>query len=183
MPEIPADKMTQEQKQTYAQIASGRRGAVYGPFIPLLRSPQLASHLQKTGEYLRYHNSMPPKLRELVILMTARQWTQQVEWYIHHPIALKEGLKPEIAQAVAEGRRPEGMSEDEELLYELCAELRQNQTLGDKTYDRAVARFGEQGIIDLLGLIGYYTWMAIVMNVARTSLSPGAQPPLTPCPR
>src|SRR5262249_20923822 len=112
-------------------IASGPRGAVYGPFIPLLRSPELASHLQKTGEYLRYHNSVPPTLRELVILMTARQWTQQVEWSIHHPIALKEGLKPEIAQAVAEGRRPEGMSEDEELLYELCAELRQNQNLGD----------------------------------------------------
>jgi len=180
MPGIPVDQMTAAQKKAHDEIASGPRGALYGPFVPLLRSPEFMSRLQKAGEYLRYGNVLPKKISEFVILLTARQWTQEVEWHLHYPIALKLGLKPEIAAAIAEGRRPEGMSQDEEIVHEFCSELRQNQGVSDKTFQRALARFGEQGIIDLVGLIGYYTLMAMVMNVARTALPEGHGPGLAP---
>jgi 4-carboxymuconolactone decarboxylase len=182
MPEIPRDQMSAAQKQAHDEIASGPRGAVYGPFVPLLRSPELMRRLQRTGEYVRYQNVLPPKISELAILITARQWTQQFEWHHHHPIALEQGVKPAIAQAIAEGRRPRDMGEDEEIVYELCGELRQNQRVSDETYARALARFGEQGIIELVVLVGYYTLMAMVMNVARTPLPKGSIPALAPFP-
>jgi len=182
LPEIPRDKMNAAQKQAYDDIASGPRGAVYGPFVPLLRSPELMRRLQKTGEYLRYQGVLPQKLSELATLIVAREWTQQFEWHHHHTIALERGLKPALVQAIAEGRRPSDMSEDEEIVYELCSELHHNRRVSDETYGRALARFGEQSIIELIVLQGYYTLMAMVMNVARTALPEGTIPPLSPFP-
>ena len=183
MPEIPADKMTPEQKKAAAEFAAGRGTAVFGPFVPLLRSPEVMLRAKAMGDYLRFKSVLPPRLNEFAILITARQWTQQYEWAVHHPIALKAGLNPEIARAVAEGRHPQNMPEEEEIVYEFCTELHRNQGVSDATYARALARFGEQGIIDLTGVNGYYTFLAMVLNVARTALPKGATPPLAAFPR
>jgi 4-carboxymuconolactone decarboxylase len=118
-----------------------------------------------------------------VILLTARQWTQNYEWAAHEPLARQGGLSAAVIAAVAEGRRPSAMAEDEDALYTLCDELRRNQSVSDATYARAVKALGEQGVIDALGLTGYYTLLAMVMNTARTPLRPGTPPPLVPFPR
>jgi 4-carboxymuconolactone decarboxylase len=182
MPEIQADKMTEEQKKAAAEFAAGRGVAVFGPFVPLLRSPEVMLRAKAMGDYLRYKSVLPPRLNEFAILITARQWTQGYEWAIHHPIALKAGLKPEIAQAVAEGRRPQNMPEEEEIVYEFCTELHRNQSVTDATYARALSKFGEQGIIDMTGVNGYYTFLAMVLNTARTPLPKGTTG-LAPFPR
>jgi 4-carboxymuconolactone decarboxylase len=178
MPEIPPDKMTDAQKKAAQEFAAGRGQPVFGPFIPLLRSPEVMLRAKAMGDYLRFKNVLPAKLSEFVILITARQWTQQYEWDVHHPIALKAGLGPEIAKAVAEGRRPQNMPADEELVYDFLAELHDNKGVSDTTYARAVASFGEQGVIDMIGVAGYYTFLAMVMNTARTALPPGHKPAL-----
>jgi 4-carboxymuconolactone decarboxylase len=134
------------------------------------------------SDYLRFNSALPPRLSEFVILMTAREWTQQYEWQAHHPLALKGGLKPEIALAVAEGRHPEGMADDEAALYALISELLHNKNVSDETYSRARAKFGEQGIVDAVALSGYYTTIAMILNMARTPLPEGMTPPLTSWP-
>jgi 4-carboxymuconolactone decarboxylase len=182
MPEIPADKMSDEQKKAAAEFAAGRGVAVFGPFVPLLRSPEVMLRAKAMGDYLRYKSVLPQRLNEFAILITARQWTQGYEWAVHQPIALKAGLKPEIAQAVADGRRPQNMPEEEEIVYEFCTELHRNQSVSDTTYARALAKFGEQGIIDLTGVNGYYTFLAMVLNMARTPLPKGSAG-LRPFPR
>lgn len=184
MPPIPKNKMTDAQKQAYDEVTSGPRGAggAEGPFVPLLRSPELMSRLQKTGEYLRFHNTIGPKLTEFVILLTARQWTQQYEYDVHQVNGAKAGLKQETISAITEGRRPTGMAADEEIVYDFCSELRQNQSVGDTTYARAVSKFGEQGVVDMAGLVGYYTTLAMIMNVARSPLPTGKKAPLVPFP-
>ena len=183
MPPIPREKMADAQKKAADELISGRRGALVGPFHPLLRSPELMSRLQKTGEYLRFSNSIGPKLTELVILLTAREWTQQFEFNAHQPLGLKAGLKQELVAAIADGRRPAMLAEDEEIVYDFCTELHRTQSVSDATYTRAVGRFGEQGVIDMTGLTGYYTVLAMIMNVARTPLPEGAKPPLALFPR
>jgi 4-carboxymuconolactone decarboxylase len=184
MPPIPKDKMTEAQKQAFNEVTSGPRGAggAEGPFVPLLRSPELMSRLQKTGEYLRFHNSIGPKLTEFVILLTARQWTQQYEYDVHRVNGAKAGIKQETIDAITQGRRPENLTADEEIAYDFFTELRQNQSVSDPTYARAVAKFGEQGVIDMTGLVGYYTTLAMIMNVVRSPLPPGKTPPLAPFP-
>ena len=182
MPPIPSDKLTAAQEKAADELIAGPRGALAGPFVPLLRSPEFMGRLQKTGEYLRFQNSLGPKLTEFVTLLTARQWTQQYEYDVHAPLALAAGVKPEIIAAIGEGRRPAGMLPDEEAAYDFCAELRHNQSVSDATYARAVSRFGEQGIIDMTGLVGYYTMLAMIMNVARTPIPAGKTPPLVPFP-
>jgi 4-carboxymuconolactone decarboxylase len=183
MPPIPADKMTEAQKKAAAELAAGPRGAFRGPFVPLVRSPELMSRVQKVGEYLRYSNSLPQKLVEMTVLMTARRWTQQYEWNAHYPLALKAGLKKDVADAIAEGRHPSGMVEDEEIAYHFTTELNQNGSVSDPTYARAVSTFKEQGVIDLIALNGYYSLLGMVMGVARTPLAPGDTPMLKPFPR
>jgi 4-carboxymuconolactone decarboxylase len=178
MPPISTDKMTDAQKKAAEELVAGPRGALVGPFIPLLRSPEFMSRLQKTGAYLRFNSSLPPKVSEFVILLTSRQWTQQFEWDAHLPLALKAGVQPEVSAAMSEGRRPMGMDPDEELAYDFCTELYQDQSVSDATYERAVKRFGEQGVIDMVGLRGYYSMLAMIMNVARTPLPEGKTPKL-----
>ncbi len=184
MPPIPKDKMTEAQKKAFDEVTSGPRGAggAEGPFVPLLRSPEFMSVLQKTGEYVRFHNSIGPKLTEFVILLTARQWTQQYEYDVHQVNGLKAGVKQETISAITEGRRPTGMAADEEIVYDFCTELRQNQSVSDATYARAVSKFGEQGVVDMTGLVGYYTTLAMIMNVARSPLADGKKAPLAPFP-
>jgi 4-carboxymuconolactone decarboxylase len=132
---------------------------------------------------LRYRSTLPRPLNELAILVTARHWTQQYEWNLHHAEGLKAGLSPAIANAVADGRHPEAMSEDEEIVYEFCTELLQNHSVSDRAYGRAIAKFAEQGAIELVGLVGYYTFQSMVLNTARTPLPADAKPGLVAFPR
>ena len=182
MPPIPMDQMTDAQKKAAAELTSGPRKTLVGPFIPLLRSPEFMSRLQKMGAYLRFNTQLGPNISEFIILLTARQWTQQFEWDSHAGIAARAGVKPEIIAAIADGRRPEGMSADHEIVYDFCDELHRNQSVSDPTYARAVGRFHEQGVIDMTGLCGYYTLLGMIMNVARTPLPPGKALPLVPFP-
>ena len=182
MPRIPPGKMTEAQKKAAAELAAGPRGELRGPFIALLRSPGLMSPVQKVGEYLRFHCPLERRVTELATLIAARFWTQQYEWQAHREHALKAGLDPAIADAIAEGRRPKGMKPDEELVYELLTETLHNKCVSDATYARAVAKFGEAGVVDLVGLTGYYLMLAMIMNMARTALPPGKEPQLAPFP-
>jgi 4-carboxymuconolactone decarboxylase len=173
MPPIAEAEQTAEQRQASAELANGPRGAVFGPFVPLLRSPELMSRVQKTGEYLRYRSALPPRLSEFVILIVARHWNQGFEWYIHHPIALQAGVAPGAAAAIGAGRRPSAMQDDEAVIYDFCAELHTKKCVTDATYARAKALFGERGVIDLTALCGYYAMLAMVMNVAQTTVPAG----------
>lgn len=178
MPPIPADKLTDAQKKAAETFAEGRGYAVRGPFVPLIRSPEVMLRAKAMGDYLRFKSTIPPRLSEMVILITAREWTQQYEWVAHHALALKAGLRPEIADAIADSRRPAGMAEDEEAAYDLSVEILRSKRVSDATYRRAVVKFGEQGVIDILGINGYYTFLAIVMNATRTGLPEGVAEPL-----
>jgi 4-carboxymuconolactone decarboxylase len=177
MPPIPADKLTEAQKKAIAEFKAARSADISGPFVPLLRSPEVMNRARAMGDYLRYKSALPPRLSEFVILMTARRWTQQYEWNAHQPLALQGGLSADIVKAIADGRRPERMADDEDVVYTLWDEVQRN-SVSDATYARAVAKVGEQGVIDVVGITGYYTMLAMVMNTAQTPLPPGVKPPL-----
>ena len=176
LPPIPADKMTPEQQQAVVDFKAARRVDLSGPFYPLLRSPELLTRARAMGDYLRYGSALPPRLSEFVILLTASRWAQQYEWAVHHPIALKEGVSPETATAIAEGRRPAAMTDDEAILYDLCTELQRDRVVSDPTYARALAKFGERGVVDTVGIVGYYTFLAMQLNTSRTPAPQGTTP-------
>jgi 4-carboxymuconolactone decarboxylase len=142
----------------------------------MLRSPGLMSPLQKVGEYLRFKCELDRRIAEMATLIAAREWTQVYEWSAHHPLALKAGLKAEIADAIADGRRPTAMAEDEEIVYDLLTETFRNKSVSDFTYDRAIRKFGERNTVDLIAIAGYYALLGMLMNVARTQLPEGKQP-------
>jgi 4-carboxymuconolactone decarboxylase len=179
---IPADRMTPEQKKAAAELAAGPRGEVKGPFVSLLRSPDFMSRVQKVGEYIRFVCPLDKRINEFAAIIAARHWNQQFEWWAHYRQALEAGLKREVADAVREGRRPTGMAEDEEIVYDLLTEVLVNKGASDTTYRRAVTKFGEQGVIDVIGVAGYYALLAMVMNVARTAVPEGPALPLPPLP-
>jgi 4-carboxymuconolactone decarboxylase len=178
MPPIPADKMTEAQKKTAAEFAATRNSAPTGPFGVMLRVPELMDLSFKWRQHVQFRSVLDQRLTEFVILLTARHWTQQYEWNAHQPAAIKAGLKPEIIAAVADGRRPERMAEDEAVLYDLCMELQRDHRVSDATYARALAKFGEAGIVETTSMAGYYALLAMVMNTARTPVPEGAKPPL-----
>lgn len=182
MPAIPDESLSDEQKLACADFAGKRGAKPFGPFVPLLRSPEVMLRCSALGAQLRYHSSLPRPLNELLILLTARHWTQQFEWHHHVPEALKYGLDPEIVASVAEGRRPEGMSETEACVFDFAAELLRNRAVSDGTYAAALKHFGEQGIIDMVSVCGYYSLLSMVMNVARTAVPEGGPAHLPPLP-
>lgn len=182
MPLIPQDKMTAAQTKVVADIVAGPRGHLVGPFIPLMRSPEFMSRLQKTGEYLRYNSAFESRLSEMAILITARLWSQNFEWHAHRPIAEKAGLKQAIIEAIAEARRPAEMAADEAVIWDFLDELSRTRTVSEPTYQRALSAFGERGVIDLCGIHGYYSLLAIVLNVSQAPLPDGAKPGLQPLP-
>jgi 4-carboxymuconolactone decarboxylase len=170
MPALPEAQMSPEQKKVMDEIAAGPRGRIGGPFIPLMRSPELMNRLQKVGEYLRFQNTVGLRNSEFAVLIVARHWSQPIEWAIHRPIAEREGVLPATCDAIAEGRRPDNMTDDETLIYNVLEELRNNRSLSDPTYAQLLKRFGEQGVIDLVAHYGYYSLLAMTMNVARTEV-------------
>jgi 4-carboxymuconolactone decarboxylase len=168
MPPLKAEAMTAEQKAAADEFKATRGYALLGPFSVMLRSPEVMLRAKALGDYLRFRNVLPARVRELVTLATARQWTQQFEWSHHYKHALEAGLAKATIEAVADGRRPENMAQDEAAAYDFSIELHRHKSVSDATYARALELFGEQGIIDLVGLNGYYSMLAMMMNVART---------------
>jgi 4-carboxymuconolactone decarboxylase len=168
MPPLPFDKMTAAQRNAAEELIAGPRKGVKGPFVPLLRSPQLMDRLQKVGEYLRFGSSLDQRISEFVMLVVAREWTQQFEWFVHVPLARKAGVAEETISALAEGRRPAAMTEREQAAYDFCEELFRTKGVCETTYCRAVAAFGEHGVIDMIGVAGYFTTVSMVMNVAHS---------------
>ena len=167
---IPDADLTDAQRAAARDIADGPRGALYGPFVPLLRSPELMGHAQRLGEYLRYRSAIGVRLSELAILVTARRWDQQVEWAIHAPIAAQVGIPASVIAAIAARERPGDMLVDETVVHDFCVELHERKAVSDSVYASALALFGEQGVVDLVGICGYYTMLAMTMNVARTAV-------------
>jgi 4-carboxymuconolactone decarboxylase len=180
LPPLPPEQWDAEQRTAADELIHGPRGGVISPFVPLLRSPELMTHAQRMGEYLRYRSAIGQRLSELAILIVARHWSQQVEWAIHAPIALKVGIAQDAIDAIAEGRHPPELPSDDALVYEFCRELNQNQGIADATWSATVARFGERGAVDLLGICGYYTFLSMVMNGARTAVPNSSAPTLNP---
>ncbi len=173
MPRLADEALTAAQKSAVAAFRELRGVDISGPFVPLLRSPELMARVQAVGEFLRYRNALGNPLSEFAILITARRWSQNTEWAIHQPIALKAGVSAEIAQAIEDGRRSESMSEDQALIYDFEAELERSKGVSDATYARAQKRFGEHGVIELTAIFGYYRLLAMVMNVARSEAPDG----------
>jgi 4-carboxymuconolactone decarboxylase len=177
MPPLAPEQMDEAQKQAAAALTAGPRGGVKGPFVPLLRSPELMDRLQKVGEYLRFRSALEPRISEFLMLIVSREWTQQFEWFVHLPLALNAGIAAGTAQALAEGRRPEQMAEDEAIAWDFSGELLRTHGVSETTYRRAVAQFGDNGVIDMLGVLGYFTTVSMVMNVAH---SPAQRDPAHP---
>ena len=184
MPMIPADKLTDAQKKAIADYKDIRNVDLTGPpWSVLLRVPDLVVPSLQMRLHNLNNSALSAKLTELAILIAARNWTNYYEWNSHSQEAVTAGLSAAIIAAVAAGRRPEKMPEDEEILYDFCMELLHNQSVSDPTYARAVAKFGEPGVVEAASLVGYYTYLAMVMNTARTPLPPGAKPALAPFPK
>ena len=178
MPPLRAELMDEAQRQAAAALIAGPRKGVKGPFIPLLRSPQLLDRLQKVGEYIRFDSSLSPRLSEFAMLLVARAWTQQFEWFTHVPLARQAGTSEETIAALREGRRPGAMHADEALVYDFITELLAHHGVSDATYQAGVACLGERGVIDLVGLAGYFVTVCAVLNVAHTppDLVDGVEP-------
>lgn len=188
---IPLDQLTPDQQALSDAIKSGPRaklassgaskpGPLGGPFNVWLRSPGIGNLVQQLGEEIRFRSSLAGKLNELAILVTARYWTSQYEWFAHHKLALEGGLNPKIAEDIAQGRTPAGMDADETLVYEFSRALHEQQSVGDALHARAIARFGERGVVDLISVNGFYGLVSMCLNVDRTPLPPGTPLPLPP---
>lgn len=176
LPPIPAGQLTDEQRRGIAEFRDARGADLSGPFVPLLRSPELLSRTRALGDYLRFRSALPPRLSEFTILLTARRWAQNYEWDVHAPIAREAGVAAETIAAILADRRPAALSDDEAAIYDFCDELQRTHAVSDATYARALGRFGEKGVIDLVGIQGYYSMLAMVLNTARTPVAAGHQP-------
>jgi 4-carboxymuconolactone decarboxylase len=167
LPTIPPAQYTPEQKKAADDFEVARKAPVFGPFEPLMHSPEVMTLARSMGDYLRYKSSIGNTLSELVILVTAREWTQDFEFTFHLPIALKAGIRKDVADAIADGRRPTGMNADEEMIYDFTTELMRNKRVSDTTFEKVKARFGTKGVVDTTGIVGYYTLLAMQLNVAQ----------------
>ncbi len=189
---IPVTEMSPAQKQYFEALMSGPvsgtgsaavvQGAtsVGAPFNVYLRSPLLAEQFRKTGEYIRFNSTIPARLNEFAILITARQWTAQYEWFAHHRLALSAGLHPQVAADLALGQRPRDMKPDEEAVYNFCSELYETHAVSDPSYKAVLDLYGEQGVVDLIAVSGYYLMVSMILNVNRTPLPAGKELPLKP---
>lgn len=188
---IPLEQLTPEQRVLSDAIKSGPRaklkssgaskpGPLGGPFNVWLRSPGIGDLVQKLGEEIRFRSSLAGKLNELAILITARRWTSQYEWVAHHKLALEGGLNPAIADDIAQGRRPGNMDADEAIVYDFSSELQETKAVSDATYQRALDRFGERGVVDLISVNGFYVLVSMCLNVDRTPVPEGVPLPLPP---
>src|SRR3982074_1043317 len=177
MAEIPLDKMTSAQRAVADAIMSGPRKGIGGPFNAWLRSPVLADRLQKVGEYIRFDTSLDKRINEMAIIMTAQHWGSQYEWYAHAPLAIKAGLDPAIVAAIGAGNKPDKMKEDEAIVWEFTTQLRRDHGVDGASYAKALDKFGENGIMDLVAVNGYYDVVSMTLNVARVAPPAGEAVP------
>jgi len=177
-PKLTPDEMTPVQREVAAEISAGPRGEVRGPFIPLIHHPELARRLQALGEQLRWKSTLPAQLVEFAVLITARRWTCQHEWFIHEKLARKAGLDGAIIDAIAQKQQPAKLSADEAMVYTFCSDLHASGRASDSAFESVRARFGREGALELITLSGYYTLMAMVLNTAGMPLADNAAPPL-----
>jgi 4-carboxymuconolactone decarboxylase len=179
LPELTPENMNAEQKRVYDDIASGPRGGVRGPFMALLHSPTLADCVQRLGAFVRYDCSVPQKLRELAILITARHWMAPYEWHAHEPHARKAGLDDGIIEAVRAGKRPPFTEPAEAAVYDFVTELYETHRVSDENYAAVVAVLGPQGVVDLTGLLGHYGVISMTIKVFEVPLPEGTPDPFT----
>jgi 4-carboxymuconolactone decarboxylase len=177
-PKLTPEGMTPAQREVAAEITAGPRGEVRGPFIALLHNPELARHVQRLGEHLRWKGKLPSRLKELAVLVTARRWTCQHEWVMHSKLALEGGLGAGIVDDIRQGREPKGMLDEEKAVYNFCRELHATGRAGDAAFAEIQTRFGLDGALELIALNGYYSLMAMVLNTAGLPLPGNAHPPL-----
>jgi len=188
---IPVEELTPEQKKVADAIRSGPRAAVKnssaakpgplgGPFNVWLRSPGIGNLIQSLGAEIRFRSSLPSKLNELAIIVTARHWTCQYEWFAHHRLALEAGLNPAIGEDIAQGRRPAKMDADETIVYNFSRELHETHGVSEATFKAARERFGERGVVDLIAVNGFYGLVSMALNVDHTPLPEGEKLPLPP---
>lgn len=183
MPRIPLPsvaELTPEQRRVYDAVVAGPRGVLRGPLRAAIHNPELADKWQQLGELLRYRTSLPPRLSELAILVTARHYDCQFEWYAHEPPALEGGLAPAVIDAIRHGRRPALDKPDEVAIYDYAIELHEQHFVGEATYKRALDLFGVVGVVELTALLGYYSMVAMTLNAHELPLPPDIPPPLPP---
>ena len=177
---LKAEELTPPQKAWADELAAAPRNGKFGnpPFRAYIRSPDLAPKLTALADYLRWHTSLPPRLSELAILITARQWTAQYEWYAHYTLGQKAGLDVKIMDDIAAGRRPENMRDDEAALYDLATALYRDKKVTDAVYKAAVAKFGERGVMDIIGIIGYYGLVSMTLITMQAGAPDDSVTPL-----
>lgn len=179
-PQLTRETLSEAQRPLAEEILRISSVGLAGPYNAMLRSPVMAERLFRLLDYLRFHTSLPRRLNEFAILIQARHWTSQVEWYAHHPIALKAGLSPAVAEELRQGRRPAGMQPDEAVVYDYCTELVTAHAVSDATFRRAVELLGEQQVVDLTVVSGTYVTIAMILAVAQEGVPAGKTPPLQP---
>ena len=179
MPLPPMESMTPEQKAAAQALIDGPRKGVYGPFLPLMRSPVLLDRVARVGEYLRFESVLDARIRELVTAAAARHVGNQFEWHMHAPLAVKAGVDAGAIDALRQGARPAtGLKDDEALALDFTLELLRTNGSSEPTYERAVCAFGENGVVELTTLIGYFVMVNWLMNVAHTPALASAGAPL-----
>jgi 4-carboxymuconolactone decarboxylase len=175
------EQLTPQQKTMIDHLLAGDRGgSTEGPFNVFLRSPEMGDMAQQLGAQIRFHSSLPRRLNEMAILVSARFWGAQYEWYAHHKNATQAGLSEAIIDAIANGKKPAGMQPDEEAVYNFCHEMLNNRQVSDATYQAAVSKFGERGAVDMVGVMGYYALVSMALNLDRYPLPEGAKAELKP---
>jgi 4-carboxymuconolactone decarboxylase len=171
--------MNAEQRQFHDNIMSGPRGSMGGPFQAWIHSPDFADRAQRVGEYCRFNSVLETRLSELAILITARTWTAQFEWFAHAPMALDGGLSADVIEDLRQRREPKFDRADEAAVYQFCTELYRDSRVSDATYSKAKSQLGEQGVVDLIGILGYYAMVSMTLNVFEVPLPEGVAAPLS----
>jgi len=175
--DITPDEMTPAQRRVHDLIVAGRRGRFGGPFQQLIHAPEICEHAAKLGEHLRWGTSLPDRLSELAIITTARFWRAHYEWFAHAPLAEKAGVPAAAVEAIRRGDTPNFGQKDEALVHRICTELFKTQRLSDASFAEAVASLGEAGMIEVIGIIGYYTLIGNTLNVFQVAVPEGVAPP------
>jgi 4-carboxymuconolactone decarboxylase len=181
-PRIPLpgrDDLDDAQREVWDRVVSGPRGTVIGPLRAAIHNAELAGRWSALGEALRFNTSLPKRLSELAICVTGRRWSSQVEWFVHAATARKEGIEPEILDAIEHGRPPVFARKDEAVVYDFARELQMDGRVSDATYAAARDSFGVKGVVELTALVGYYTMVSMTLNAHGIPVPDGAQDPLT----
>jgi 4-carboxymuconolactone decarboxylase len=182
---LSLDQLTPEQQKMVTMLTTPPRNSAInsGPFNAYARSPALGILLLEVSDFVRFNSSLPPRLSEFAIMIAARQWSQLYEWRVHYPLAIKGGLDRQTLVDLGAGNRPQGMKEDEAALYDYCTEMYRDKNVSDASFKIALAHFGERGVMDLIGIIGYYDLVSMALITQKAEGKPGDEPPLLPLTR